>query len=77
MLKNKISLTEEGAHLVLDITDDTGGFGLKLFLTPGEATRFGQGLLDRARFMVAQAEGDHRRTGTDEFPVEAAVAAGT
>lgn len=76
MLKNKIALAEEGDRLVLDITDDTGGFGLKLYLTPGEATRFGQGLLDRARFMVAQAEGDRRRAGTDEFSVEAAIAAG-
>ena len=70
MLKSKIALTEEEGQLVLDVTDDTGGLGLKLYFTPAEATRLGQGLLDRARFAVSSGRGDPKRIGTQEFTGE-------
>src|SRR5579863_1544544 len=67
MLKSKITLSEENDHLVLDITDNTGGLGLKLYFSPNEANNLGQGLIDRARFMVAKAGDDPKRTEETQF----------
>ena len=66
-LKHKIILTEEAEFIVLDISDETGGLGLKLFLPPDLANSLGARLQDRARFAVANASSDPKRAIAEEF----------
>ena len=70
ILKHKILMTEENDSIVLDISDETGGLGVKLYLTAGEAHRLGSDMMDRARFMVAKASDDPKRTQTQEFDLQ-------
>ncbi len=68
-LAHKITLKEEDGKIVLDITDHTGGFGLKLFMTPVEAHRFGSGLQERARLFVSRGDDKPKRISTDDVQV--------
>ena len=66
-LKHKIILTEEAEFIVLDISDETGGLGLKLFLLPSLANSLGARLQDRARYAVANGSDDPKRAVAEEF----------
>lgn len=66
-LRHRIALSEENDHIVLDISDETGGLGLRLFLTPVLADQIGTRLCDRARHLVACASDDPKREGSEEF----------
>src|ERR1700735_4505874 len=68
-VKHTISMTEnpDGSGLILDISDETGGLGLKLYLHSSTASKLGQRMAERARFLTAKANGDSDRLATDTF----------
>lgn len=66
-IKHIIKVSEEGEFIVLDISDETGGLGLRLFLSPHLANSIGADLQDRARYAVANAANDPKRHQTEEF----------
>lgn len=71
VLRHKITLTEEDNFIVLDITDETGGLGLKLMLDPHVASSLGARMMDRARFYASKDSTDPKRNITDEFTSQA------
>ena len=70
-LKHTIKLYEDSTDpdhfLILDISDETGGLGLRLHLHSSTASALGTRMADRARLMSAKAADDNGRQGIDEF----------
>lgn len=72
-LKHKLVLTEENGKIVLDISDTTGGLGLRLYLDPSIASKLGQRMADRARFTAACESNDPKRQAIDKFEGDLAI----
>jgi len=62
-----IKLTEADGRIVLDIADKAGGLGVKCYLDAHTASRLGQRMADRARFIVSKTSDDPLRTTEDTF----------
>lgn len=69
-LRHTIMVSEENGEIVLDITDETGGLGIKLFLGAAEAHRMGYSMMERARMSVSKATGDPGRAQKEQFAGE-------
>lgn len=65
-VKHTLRLFEHDGGLVLDISDETGGLGLQIYLAPIVASKLGQSLTDKARALVAKEAGNPERTATFE-----------
>ena len=70
-LKHRIVLAEEDGKITLDISDDTGGLCLKLYLDLVVASRLGQDMAEKARHAVAKANDDKARTGSRAYSSQA------
>lgn len=66
-IKHTLKISEEGSDIVVDISDETGGLGLKLYFDSAKAHNFGHSLMDRARYLVSNGSDDPKRNETQEF----------
>ena len=66
-LQHTIKLTEELKEIVLDITDETGGLGIKLYLSAATAYKLGERMMERARVSINRDKDDPQRVGIEEF----------
>lgn len=66
-VKHTIKVYEEGQFLLMDISDETGGLGLKIYWPPHNASQFGSEFADRARAMVSKEAIEPERWKVDTF----------
>lgn len=67
VLQHTIKVSERDGKIALDISDETGGLGLLLYLSGLTATRLGANLADRGRIMVSTPADDPKRATVDVF----------
>ena len=67
VLQHTIKVSEREGKIALDISDETGGLGLLLYLSGLTATRLGANLADRGRIMASMYSDDPRRAAVDIF----------
>jgi hypothetical protein len=67
----RVLLTEDGGEVMLDITDDRSGLGMKLYFRAHVAHDLGYAIMERARAIVAKASDDPVRGEAKTFQAEA------
>jgi hypothetical protein len=73
IVKHFLRLSEENSKIVIDISDETGGLGLKILFEPDAAYKFGYDIMEKARNAVSRGSDDPIRKGIMEVKVDGKV----